>query len=54
MTKPVVQKNVKGNRKKEEKIKSKNNKIAISTYLSIITLNIHELNIQIKRHNMGE
>ena len=30
------------------------NKMAVSTYLSIITLNINELNAPIKRHSMAE
>ena len=35
---------------KKKKIKNMNNKMAITTYLSIIALNVNGLNVQIKRH----
>ena len=48
------QKEKKGTQRNYKNSQKTMNKTAISTYLSTITLNINELNSQIKRHRMGQ
>ena len=41
-------------REELQKQPEKNNKMAMSTYLSIITLNVTGLNVPINRHGMAD
>ena len=57
-TKPLLQEMLKGLLQEEERTEGENHKrkekMAISKYLSIITLNVNRLSVSIKRHKVAE